>query len=115
MTGRHGASRLVRKISLILFAALIAAMPLAVRAETYPDRPIQLVVPAGAGSSTDTMMRSLAQAASPLMNQQLVILNKPGASGIIGVTYVTRSAPDGYTVAGGVNGALTMGPHVAPH
>ncbi len=113
MIGRHGASRLVRKTFPILFAVLIGTLSAAVQAETYPDRPIQLVVPAGAGSSTDTMMRSLAQAASPMLGQQLVILNKPGASGIIGVTYVTRSAPDGYTVAGVVNGALTMAPHVA--
>jgi tripartite-type tricarboxylate transporter receptor subunit TctC len=113
MTGCHGASRLVRKTSLVLFAALIAALSAATRGETYPDRPIQLVVPAGAGSSTDTMMRSLAQVASPMLGQSIVILNKPGASGIIGVSYVTRSAPDGYTLAGVVNGALTMAPHVA--
>jgi tripartite-type tricarboxylate transporter receptor subunit TctC len=113
MTGRHGASRLVRKTSLVLFAVLIAALPGALLAESYPDRPIQLVVPAGAGSSTDTMMRSLTQMAAPLLGQSIVILNKPGASGIIGVSYVTRSAPDGYTVAGVVNGALTMAPHVA--
>jgi tripartite-type tricarboxylate transporter receptor subunit TctC len=113
MTGCHGASRLVRKTSLVLFAALIAVLSAAVRGETYPDRSIQLVVPAGAGSSTDTMMRSLAQVASPMLGQSIVILNKPGASGIIGVSYVTRSAPDGYTLAGVVNGALTMAPHVA--
>jgi tripartite-type tricarboxylate transporter receptor subunit TctC len=113
MTGCHGASRLVRKSSLILFATLITAPYSPAHGETYPDRPIQIVVPAGAGSSTDTMMRSLAQVASPLLGQSMVILNKPGASGIIGVSYVTRSAPDGYTVAGVVNGALTMAPHVA--
>ena len=54
-------------------------------ADNYPDRPIQLVVPAGPGSSTDTIMRSLAQAAAPLLGQSIVILNRPGASGIIGV------------------------------
>src|SRR5215475_7187042 len=113
MTGCHGASRLVRKYSLILFASLITVLSGPGWGETYPDRPIQLVVPAGAGSSTDTMMRSLAQVASPLLGQSIVILNKPGASGIIGVSYVTRSPPDGYTVAGVVNGALTMAPHVA--
>jgi tripartite-type tricarboxylate transporter receptor subunit TctC len=87
MTGCRGASRLVRKTSLVLFAALIAALSAAARGETYPDRPIQLVVPAGAGSSTDTMMRSLAQMASPMLAQSIVILNRPGASGIIGVSY----------------------------
>jgi len=103
---------LVRKISFALFAALMV-LPAQVRGENYPDRPIQFVVPAGPGSSTDTIMRSLAQAAAPLLGQSIVILNRPGASGIIGVGYVTRSAPDGYTVAGVTNGPLTMAPHVA--
>jgi tripartite-type tricarboxylate transporter receptor subunit TctC len=104
---------LVRSGSLILFAALMALLSRQVCAETYPDRPIQLVVPAGAGSSTDTIMRSLAQVASPMLGQSIVILNRPGASGMIGISYVTRSAPDGYTVAGVTNGPLTMAPHVA--
>lgn len=58
----------------------MTALSAPVRSETYPDRPIQLVVPAGAGSSTDTMMRSLAQVASPILGQSIVILDKPGAS-----------------------------------
>jgi len=95
----------------IVFAALMAIAPAG--ADNYPDRPIQLVVPAGPGSSTDTIMRSLAQAASPLLGQSIVILNKPGASGTIGVSYVTRSEPDGYTIGGVPSGAITMAPHVA--
>jgi tripartite-type tricarboxylate transporter receptor subunit TctC len=83
------------------------------RADTYPERPIQLVVPAGPGSSTDTIMRSLAQVAAPMLGQSIVILNKPGASGTIGVSYVTRSEPDGYTIGGVPSGAITMAPHVA--
>jgi tripartite-type tricarboxylate transporter receptor subunit TctC len=60
MMRRQGASALVRKASSILFAGLMAALSAPACAEDYPDRPIQLVVPAGAGSSTDTIMRSLA-------------------------------------------------------
>ncbi|MGA7806753.1 tripartite tricarboxylate transporter substrate binding protein [Bradyrhizobium sp.] len=82
-------------------------------AEVFPDRPVELVVPAGPGSSTDTIMRSLAQVAAPLLGQSIVILNKPGASGTIGVGYVTRSKADGYTIAGVPSGAITMAPHVA--
>jgi tripartite-type tricarboxylate transporter receptor subunit TctC len=82
-------------------------------ADSYPERPIQLVVPAGPGSSTDAIMRSLAQAAAPLLGQSIVILNKPGASGTIGVGFVTRSEPDGYTIGGVASGAITMAPHVA--
>src|ERR1700681_1237981 len=113
MMRRQGASALVRTASSILFAGLMAALSAPVCAEDYPDRPIQLVVPAGAGSSTDTIMRSLAQAAAPMLGQSIVILNRPGASGTIGVSYVTRSEPDGYTIGGVPSGAITMAPHVA--
>ena len=50
---------------------------------------------------------------APLLGQSIVILNKPGASGTIGVGYVTRSEPDGYTIGGVPSGAITMAPHVA--
>jgi tripartite-type tricarboxylate transporter receptor subunit TctC len=119
MRGCPGARRLggwIRIGTAALFASLMAGAFSPIWAQGnqgYPERPIQLVVPAGPGSSTDTIMRSLAQAASPLLGQSIVILNKPGASGIIGVGYVTRSEPDGYTIGGVPSGAITMAPHVA--
>jgi tripartite-type tricarboxylate transporter receptor subunit TctC len=82
-------------------------------ADTYPDRPIQMVVPAGPGSSTDTIMRALAKFAAPLLRQPIVIFNKPGASGTIGVGQVTRASNDGYTIGGVWSGPITMAPHVA--
>jgi tripartite-type tricarboxylate transporter receptor subunit TctC len=105
--------RFARNGAIALFAALMAGGLSDAGAEGYPDRPVQLVVPAGPGSSTDSIMRSLAQAAGPLLGQSIVILNKPGASGTIGVGYVTRSEPDGYTLGGVPSGAITMAPHVA--
>ncbi|WP_375411915.1 tripartite tricarboxylate transporter substrate binding protein [uncultured Bradyrhizobium sp.] len=72
-----------------------------------------MVIPAGPGSSTDTIMRSLAKFASPLLGQQIVIFNKPGASGTIGVGNVTRAPNDGYTIGGVWSGPITMAPHVA--
>jgi tripartite-type tricarboxylate transporter receptor subunit TctC len=102
-----------RNGAVAVFAALMAAALAAARADSYPERPVQLVVPAGPGSSTDTIMRSLALVAAPLLGQSIVILNKPGASGTIGVSYVTRAEPDGYTIGGVPSGAITMAPHVA--
>jgi tripartite-type tricarboxylate transporter receptor subunit TctC len=96
-----------------IFAALMAGAISPAGADNYPERPIQLVVPAGPGSSTDTIMRSLAQSAAPMLGQSIVILNRPGASGTIGVSFVTRSEPDGYTIGGVPSGAITMAPHVA--
>jgi tripartite-type tricarboxylate transporter receptor subunit TctC len=81
-------------------------------ADTYPDRPIQMVVPAGPGSSTDTIMRALTKFAAPLLGQPIVILNKPGASGTSGVGQVTRASNDGYTIGGVWSGPITMAPHV---
>jgi tripartite-type tricarboxylate transporter receptor subunit TctC len=82
-------------------------------ADAYPDRAIQMVVPAGPGSSTDTIMRALAKFAAPLLGQPIVIFNKPGASGTIGVGQVTRASNDGYTIGGVWSGPITMAPHVA--
>jgi tripartite-type tricarboxylate transporter receptor subunit TctC len=112
MMRRRVANGLVRSAS-ILLAGFMTALSAPAGAEDYPDRAIQLVIPAGPGSSTDTMMRPLAQVAASMLGQSIVILNRPGASGMIGISYVTRSAPDGYTVAGVSNGPLTMAPHVA--
>ena len=103
----------IRNGTVAVFAALMAGICSPVQADGYPERPVQLVVPAGPGSSTDTIMRSLAQAAAPMLGQSIVILNKPGASGTIGVSFVTRSEPDGYTIGGVPSGAITMAPHVA--
>ena len=101
-----------RNGAIAVFTTLMAGAFSHVGAEGYPERPVQLVVPAGPGSSTDTIMRALAQAAAPLLGQSIVILNKAGASGTIGVGYVTRSEPDGYTIGGVPSGAITMAPHV---
>jgi tripartite-type tricarboxylate transporter receptor subunit TctC len=109
--GRLGG--VARNGAVAIFIALVAGAVTPAGADNYPERPIQLVVPAGPGSSTDTIMRSLAQAAAPMLGQSIVILNKPGASGTIGVSYVTRSEPDGYTIGGVPSGAITMAPHVA--
>lgn len=97
----------------MLFAVLMGNAVWPARAEGYPERPIQMVVPAGPGSSTDTIMRSLAQAAAPLLGQSIVILNRPGASGTIGVGNVTRASPDGYTIGGVWSGPITMAPHIS--
>jgi tripartite-type tricarboxylate transporter receptor subunit TctC len=99
--------------ALILFAGLMALLSAPAGAGDYPDRAIQLVVPAGPGSSTDTIARPLMQAAAAMLGQPIVILNRTGASGMIGISYVTRSEPDGYTIAAVSNAPLTMAPHVA--
>lgn len=67
-------------------------------AQTWPSRPIRLIVPTGPGAATDIMARLLADAVSRSLGQSLVVENMPGASGILAHQAVARAAPDGYTI-----------------
>ena len=78
-------------------ACLLAVIGVA-RADTYPSRPITLVVPFGAGGPTDALARILTTRMSQTLGQQIVIENVTGAAGTLGVGRVARAAPDGYTV-----------------
>lgn len=64
----------------------------------YPDRPIRLIVPSGAGGITDNLARLLVTQLSPLLGQQVFVENKPGASGISGTQFVANAPADGYTL-----------------
>ena len=67
-------------------------------ADAYPSKPITLVIPFSPGGSTDILGRLLAQKLSEGMKANVIVENKPGANGTIGVDRVAKSAPDGYTV-----------------
>ena len=83
-----------------VFAAL-AALGLAAAAQTgFPDRPIRLIVPVAAGGGVDTAFRTIAPVWGELLGQQVVVENKPGAGQVIGIDFVAKSRPDGYTLAG---------------
>ena len=68
------------------------------RAQTWPDKPVRIVVPLTAGSATDVMARIVAQRLSEQLGQPFIVDNKPGAGGTIGVGLVARAKPDGYTI-----------------
>jgi len=80
--------------------ALLAILvyPVAGRAAAYPEKPVRWVVPSVAGGATDTTTRILAPKFGEFLGQQIVIENRGGASGNIGAEYVSRAAPDGYTI-----------------
>jgi len=73
----------------------------AVAQNNYPNKPINFIVPYGAGGSADSRSRQLAQKMSLLLKQPIVIDNKPGAGGNIGTEFIARAAPDGYTIGMG--------------
>jgi tripartite-type tricarboxylate transporter receptor subunit TctC len=81
-------------------------------AQNYPIRPIRMIVPYVAGGSYDTVARIVAQPLSDRLKEQVVIDNRPGASGLIGTEMVARATPDGYTIAMfGDNQTLTAAFH----
>jgi tripartite-type tricarboxylate transporter receptor subunit TctC len=82
----------------LIAAALCAASLSAVHAQSYPNKPVKLIVPFAPGGFTDVVARILGQRLSTAMGQQFVIENKAGAGSIIGTDFVAKSAPDGYTL-----------------
>ena len=76
--------------------ALAGAAPAA--AQSYPAKPVRVVVPSGAGGSVDTLARLVAQKMSANMGQQFVVENRSGSGGVIGTEIVARATPDGYTL-----------------
>lgn len=83
---------------------LLAGSP--VSAETWPSRPLRWVVAYPAGGGSDFLARTLAPQLTKQLGQNIVIDNRPGAAGIIGTENAAKSAPDGYTLVTGDNGAL---------
>lgn len=91
-------------------AALVAiAIGADVRAqEPFPARPVQAIVPATAGGPVDTAMRMIAPALETALGQPVVLLNRPGASGTVGMHDVATADPNGYTIGQGVNSIFTI-------
>ena len=83
--------------SLIAFALSVASLS-AVYAQSYPNKPVKIIVPSAAGGFTDAIARILSQRLSTAMGQQFLVENKAGAGAVIGTDFVAKSAPDGYTL-----------------
>ena len=93
-----------------LASAASLALPGLVQAQTFPSRPIRLICPWPAGGSTDAVMRALAESAGKALGGQMIIDNKPGASGMLGPNELVNARPDGYTLS-----QLTIGVLRLPH
>jgi tripartite-type tricarboxylate transporter receptor subunit TctC len=97
---------LIRRLGALAAVALIASagMPQLAHAQSWPSRPISMVVPFAAGAASDTLARILAARLSELLGQQVIVENIAGAGGMTGVARVAKAAPDGYQfVLGGVD------------
>ena len=93
-----------------ILAALLAAAALAAQAQTYPTRPVKLIVGFEPGGNTDTVARIVAQKLGERLGQQVVVENKLGASGTIGTYEAARAAPDGYTLTMGTTTTHAIAP-----
>jgi tripartite-type tricarboxylate transporter receptor subunit TctC len=93
-------------------AAVLAGVPGAARAAAWPERPIHLIVPFPAGSSSDIVARVVAHALGEKLGQTVVVENRPGASGEIAAEYVAHATPDGYTL-GLINTSFTLLPSLS--
>ncbi len=99
-------------LALPLFIFVMAASPAA--AQTYPTRPIRIIVPYPPGGTSDILARSLGEKLTGALGQPIVVENKPGANGNVGADFVAKSPPDGYTLLLADIGALTISPSVYP-
>jgi tripartite-type tricarboxylate transporter receptor subunit TctC len=93
-------------------AAVFALPPAANAQPAYPVKPVQLILPLGAGSASDIAVRMLTERLSTALKQQVVVLNVPGAGGTIGAERAAKAAPDGYTLTALNNSIMTVAPHI---
>ena len=95
-----GMITMTRRTILSLAAACaftVSALPASAQ-QGYPDKPIRMIVPLSAASTVDIVARQLVDQMAPILGQNLIVDNKPGAGGTIGTEVLVRSAKDGYTI-----------------
>src|SRR5438105_2347197 len=102
-----------RIIKAILIAALLVASTASL-AQTYPSKPIHIIVPYPAGGTSDILARTIGQRLSESFGQPVIVENKPGANGNVGADLVAKAPADGYTLLLADIGALVISPSVYP-
>ncbi len=101
----------MKQLARAVCCAALAVIAVAVDAraqEPFPTRPVQVIVPATAGGPVDTAVRMIAPALETALGQSVVLLNRPGASGTVGMHDVATAEPNGYTIGQGVNSIFTI-------
>src|SRR5262252_9098441 len=112
MLGTEGTSMpYARVISVIAITTLLHTPTLAQPVNQWPDRPVRLIVPVGAGGAADTLSRNVSNGFAQFANgQPLIVENRSGAGGVIAAAAVAREKPDGYTLF-----LAEMGPNAVSH
>jgi len=97
-----------------LLALILAFGAAGAAAQDWPSKPLRLIVPFAPGGVTDNAARVVAEPLAARLGQQVVVENRPGASGNIGTQAVAKAEPDGYTLLLGFDGTMVINPHVFP-
>ncbi|GAA4406861.1 hypothetical protein GCM10011450_17780 [Advenella faeciporci] len=101
-------------LAMLLGLFVIAAPSYSFAQETWPSRPISLVIPYAAGGFADTRMRMLAKELADELKATVVVENRAGAGGVIGTSYIAKAKPDGYTIGSGNLAPLSVNPTLMP-
>src|SRR5690606_2986739 len=104
----------MKKLLALVAAAVMAVAAAPASAQSWPSRPIKLVIPFPAGGATDIVGRTIAQKLSAALGQNVVVENRPGAGGTIGADQVAKAAPDGYTILMATSSTHSIGPLINP-
>lgn len=102
------------KLPRFLAACALAILPAIAAAQSYPTKPVRLVVPFPPAGATDILSRELARLLSERLKQQVIVDNKPGAGGALGSDIVAKSPPDGYTIQMATSSTHSIGPSLNP-
>ncbi len=103
----------MKKLSQII-AILFALLAFQVSAQTYPNRPIKIIIPYGPGGAPDILGRLIGAKLQTSLGQPVIVENHPGAGGTVGTDFVAKSAPDGYTILVATTANLSISPHLYP-
>lgn len=101
-----------RLVAGLVVTAGAGAVAGAAHAQAFPTRPIQIIVGFAAGTTTDTIARVAAEHLRTRLGQPVIVINKPGANGVIGATEVMRAAADGHTLLATNTSSITVNPHL---
>ena len=103
----------MKELRVFVLSAFALGFASAALAQLYPAKPIKIVIPFPPGNTMDIMTRLIAPKMSERLGQPIVAENRPGASGMLGLDFVAKAAPDGYTLAAGQGGNLVVLPHTS--
>ena len=105
-------SERVRTILAAAIGAASALLAVAAIAQPYPSKPVRIIVPFAPGGASDLLPRMVGQKLTEAWGQQIIVDNRPGGAGNIGMGLGAKAPPDGYTLLSAPNGNLVVNPHI---